>query len=376
MKPGTSVFDIDRLPCGVIEVSKKRDILDCNQYVATMLDTSRDRLIGQRLESVLSAASRIFTDSYIYPLLLEESFAQELQLVLQSPEGKRCPVVVNITVEDNEASLWTLMVCENRDKLYEELISTRDTLNDNAQELKTLYDQIQSEHDDMQVFCRSLSHDFIAPVRRTKQTIGLVMEDLEEKNLPVAEELGLLVSTTNSLDSLLMLIDGLLEFLNADVTTQYEQPVDLNKVIAESIRLNEEQRKESIVISVDELPTIAGSAAQLLVLFKNLIANAIKYCDTQPEIKITCDSLTQADRHIISVHDNGIGMSSENLGKIFEPFSRLHAQREYTGSGLGLSIAKKMVSKHNADISVESVVGEGSTFSISFPSLKAAECLT
>jgi len=84
MKPGTSVFDIDRLPCGVIEVSKKRDILDCNQYVATMLDTSRDRLIGQRLESVLSAASRIFTDSYIYPLLLEESFAQELQLVLQS----------------------------------------------------------------------------------------------------------------------------------------------------------------------------------------------------------------------------------------------------------------------------------------------------
>jgi len=228
----------------------------------------------------------------------------------------------------------------------------------------------------MQVFCRSLSHDFIAPVRRTKQTIGLVMEDLEEKNLPVAEELGLLVSTTNSLDSLLMLIDGLLEFLNADVTTQYEQPVDLNKVIAESIRLNEEQRKESIVISVDELPTIAGSAAQLLVLFKNLIANAIKYCDTQPEIKITCDSLTQADRHIISVHDNGIGMSSENLGKIFEPFSRLHAQREYTGSGLGLSIAKKMVSKHNADISVESVVGEGSTFSISFPSLKAAECLT
>lgn len=373
MNSSTALFDIDRLPCGVIEVSKKREILNCNQHVATMLDMSRDRLFGQRLDSVMSAASKIFIDSYIYPLLLEESFAQEVQLLLRSSGGKRIPAVVNITIEDGGASLWTFMACENRDKLYEELLSTRDTLSENTEELQKLYDQIQSEHDDMQVFCRSLSHDFIAPVRRAKQMIGLVIEDLEEKNLPVDEELKNLSSTTGNLDSLLMLIDGLLEFLRADSDVQYEHIVDLNDVVAESVRLNEEQWKGSVVVSIDELPTIAGSAAQLQVLFKNLIANAIKYCDTQSEIKITCDSTTQVDRHIISVHDNGIGMSSKYLEKIFEPFSRLHAQGEYTGSGLGLSIVKKMVSKHNADISVESVVGEGSTFSISFPVLEARE---
>ena len=87
-----------------------------------MLDTSRGKLIGQRLESVMSPASGIFVDSYIYPLLLENSFAQELQLVLRSPEGKRSPVVINIAVEDDEASLWTIMACDNRDKLYEELL--------------------------------------------------------------------------------------------------------------------------------------------------------------------------------------------------------------------------------------------------------------
>lgn len=358
---------MDRLPCGVLQVSTDRRILYSNQYASRMLGVSSDSVSGQRLESALSAASRIFMDSYVYPLLLNNSVAEELQLVLLSQAGRKISVVVSIVMEADGSFLWTFMTCNNRDKLYEELLSARDTLSEKAHELTGLNDKVQSENEDLQVFCRSLSHDFKAPIRRAQQAIFLVTEDLRSRNMDVEDELEMLDHVADSMNSVLTLINGLLEFLIADAYLMENDIVDLNGVIIEAISLNEGQSKHPISVSREPLPSVSGSAAQLQVLFKNLIANAIKYTEEPPEIHITCDSDMRKGFFTIAIKDNGIGMSSDHLAKIFEPFARIQTDGHYTGSGLGLSIVKKLIARHHGDISVQSSPGNGSTFFVSFP---------
>jgi signal transduction histidine kinase len=114
-----------------------------------------------------------------------------------------------------------------------------------------------------------------------------------------------------------------------------------------------------------------GNSTQLLIVFKNLIGNAIKYTERYPEIAITCTHPTKTRYIIIAIRDNGIGMPAENLNKIFEPFSGLHGASEYNSSGLELNIVKKLVSNHNGDITVKSTQGEGSTFYVELPLYEA-----
>lgn len=360
-------MNTDRLPCGVLEISEERVILQCNHYALKTLGLSVETAIGQRIEDIVSAASNIFVDSYVYPLLHEDSKAEELQLVLKSKGGTNVPIVANIILENDGSSVWTFMPCHNRDKLYEELISARDELNNKAKELVDLNYQISLEHEDLKVFTRSLSHDFKAPIRRAWQFIEMVMEDLGEKNLDIDDELDMLNSVTLNMGSLMALIDGLLEFLIADAFELNGQLVDLNDVVNQAISLSEGQDKPSVTIEKATLPTISGSSAQLQVLFKNLIGNAIKYTNKPPLVRITSDTDVQKNHHKIFIKDNGIGMSPEQLQRIFEPFSRLHSEKEFSGSGLGLSIVRKLVAKHKGEITVQSHPGEGSTFCLTFP---------
>jgi len=360
-------MNTDRLPCGVLEISKERVILQCNQYALKTLGLSADTAAGQRIENIVSTASKIFVDSYVYPLLHENAHAEELQLVLKSEGGRNVPIVANIILEDDGSSVWTFMPCVNRDKLYEELLSTRDKLSDNAKELAGLNNQISLEHEDMKVFTQSLSHDFRAPIRRARQFIEIVTEDLVDMNLDIDDELKMLNTVKQNMDSLITLIDGLLEFLIADADEPKRDLVDLNEVVNQAIALSEGQCESSVTINKDALPTIAGSSAQLQVLFKNLIGNAIKYTEKPPMIRITGDTDVLRNHYTITIKDNGIGMSPEHLKKIFEPFSRLHSENEFSGSGLGLSIVRKLVAKHQGEITVQSTPGEGSSFCLTFP---------
>ena len=106
-------------------------------------------------------------------------------------------------------------------------------------------------------------------------------------------------------------------------------------------------------------------------MFQNLIGNALKYSrpETPPHIDISASVVTEnnQDYHVIAVKDNGIGFEQEYADKIFQMFARLHNKSEYSGTGVGLSIVKKVVENHNGFIRAESTPGKGSTFSILLP---------
>ena len=143
----------------------------------------------------------------------------------------------------------------------------------------------------------------------------------------------------------------------------------------------EDRIKEANVhIAIDTLPTLKAIPFQMEQLFNNIISNAIKYRkpDEESKIIIDCKKVTSAQigddfrtkakkYYKISVMDNGIGFDHSNATKIFELFQRLHQKHEYSGTGIGLAICKKIVENHNGHIVAEGNPGEGATFCVYLP---------
>jgi chemotaxis family two-component system sensor kinase Cph1 len=114
------------------------------------------------------------------------------------------------------------------------------------------------------------------------------------------------------------------------------------------------------------LPTVNADRTQLLQVFQNLISNAIKY-RSQRSPKIHVGTEEKGAEWLISVRDNGIGIAPQYADRIFRIFQRLHTRREYSGTGIGLAICKKIIERHSGRIWVESELDEGSTFYFTLP---------
>jgi light-regulated signal transduction histidine kinase (bacteriophytochrome) len=129
-----------------------------------------------------------------------------------------------------------------------------------------------------------------------------------------------------------------------------------------------EIEKTSAHVNIDRLPQVWGIPSQLRQVFQNLISNAIKFQkkDEIPLVHIYSE-VSKKDILRIVVQDNGIGFESKYAEEIFMVFKRLHSYHEFQGSGVGLSICKKIIEKHNGSIRAESQPGVGSRFIVDIP---------
>lgn len=180
------------------------------------------------------------------------------------------------------------------------------------------------------------------------------------------------------------LIDDLLVYSHVNRGVSSVDTVDLDQMLSfvlDDLELHIEQKGARV--EVGSLPTIQGRPRQLQQLFENLIGNALKYSkeDITPEIRVTF-RLVKGDEardvpaasinssrmyHLITVQDNGIGFHQEDAERIFNVFTRLHGNSEYKGTGVGLSIAQKVVQNHGGYIWADGIPGEGATFNILLP---------
>jgi light-regulated signal transduction histidine kinase (bacteriophytochrome) len=164
------------------------------------------------------------------------------------------------------------------------------------------------------------------------------------------------------------LITDLLAFSRLNTRGKEFKPVDLNDVAKQAVGNVQASIEESKAkVKIGDLPKVSGDRTQLVQLVQNLLSNALKFRrpDVQPSIELSAkrDGATW----LVSVSDNGIGIEPEYREKVFVIFQRLHGRDQYPGTGIGLSICKKIVERHQGRIWIEDREGDGTTFTFSLP---------
>jgi len=227
--------------------------------------------------------------------------------------------------------------------------------------------EIELEHEKtvaaLEQFASAASHDLKAPLRKIIAFGERLRHELQGAG---KENLDKMLASAIRMS---VLMEELLQLSRLSARLELLEPVDLNAVVKEVLTDLETLIEESkAVISVESLPTVNANSLQMYQLFQNVIANALKYrkADIPPHIQITKQKLPDGFSQII-IKDNGIGFDQKQACEIFKPFVRLHGQSEYTGTGLGLAVCKKIVGRYGGDIQAKSSPGQGATFTIVFP---------
>jgi light-regulated signal transduction histidine kinase (bacteriophytochrome) len=166
------------------------------------------------------------------------------------------------------------------------------------------------------------------------------------------------------------LISDLLTYSRVGTRGKELVPTDCGAVF-EAARTNLQMAIEEsgAEVTSEELPIVIGDATQLIQLFQNLMSNALKFRSERAP-KVHVEAKRRDGEWLFTVRDNGIGIEEQYLERIFVIFQRLHAKTEYTGTGIGLAVCKKIVERHGGMIWVESEPGEGSTFYFTLPAPK------
>ena len=230
-------------------------------------------------------------------------------------------------------------------------------------ELLKKVDNINKELKD---FASIVSHDLKAPLRGIKTLANWILSDCSDKlGDQASEQMNLLLERVERMYNL---IEGALQYSRAGRAQEKLVQVDLNKFVPEII--NMVVPPENITVTIEnELPVIECEETHIMQLLQNLLSNAIKYMD-KPQGWIKVGVVEQDGFWKFSVADNGPGIEKKYFEKIFKIFQALPTSPDFEGTGVGLTVAKKIVELYEGRIWVESKIGEGSTFFFTLPNQK------
>lgn len=248
-----------------------------------------------------------------------------------------------------------------------------------TQELSLYSDELARSNRELEDFAFVASHDLQEPLRK----IRAFGNRLESGYADVIDERGqdFLARMLNAAERMSMLISDLLAFSRVSTRGKEFVDVDLNTALASVVSdLEIAIDEKSATVTIDDMPTVRGDRSQLEQLFLNLISNALKFQpdNVAPEVNVGLSkpsddelaSLLMSDEFEwikIDVKDNGIGFEQSFAEKIFAPFQRLHGRSQFKGTGIGLAVCRRIVERHNGQISATSIPGEGATFTILMP---------
>ncbi len=283
-----------------------------------------------------------------------EKALQESQLYLESLVKQR---TAELEVKNEEVKNLNKKLLLRNEEL-EVIVEKR------TQNLRASNEELIRSNEDLEQFAYIASHDLQEPLRVIGNFVGLLKRRYYKKL--DKEAIEYIDFTVDGVRRMSALIRSVLVYSRVGRREQNFGIARVDKLIESKLcDLKQMIQEKNAKVHIELLPKIYCDNSQLAMVFYNLINNAIKFNKTeQPEVSVGY-SEDSSGYWIFSVKDNGIGISKENQQKIFEIFKRLHAKKDYEGTGIGLSLCKKIIHQHGGKIWVESEEGKGATFMFS-----------
>ena len=334
-------------PIGIYIVQNGRFRL-VNHQLTRISKYNEDELVGMLpLGFVFPEDVPAVRESAVKMLKGERSSAYDFRIVTKSAEIKWVmETVAPIFYEQKRATLGNLIDVTERKQAEEKL--------------KQITAEAQRSNTELEQFAYVISHDLQEPLRMVSSYTQLLAKRYQGKLDADADEF--IAYAVDGAKRMQTLLYDLLEYSRVGTRGKPFSLADSKDIVEQAMaNLKIAIEESGAVVTYDTLPTVMADEGQLVRLFQNLIANAIKFRRQEPP-RVHISAKRRYNVAIFSVRDNGIGIDPQHFQSIFEIFRRLHTRDEYPGTGMGLAICKKIVERHGGRISVQSQPGVGSTF--------------
>ncbi|HVW27699.1 MAG TPA: response regulator [Polyangiaceae bacterium] len=241
-----------------------------------------------------------------------------------------------------------------------------------AEARAVLVEELARKNKELEAFSYSVSHDLRAPLRSVQGFAAALAAECSQELTPLAKDY--LARVRSAADRMSELIDDMLELSRVSRAELRRQPIDLAeiaRVVAAELERKEPERKA--VIDIKEVPIASGDGRLLRILLDNLLGNAWKFTSKASPSRIEFGARTEGGALSYYVRDNGAGFDMKHAARLFSPFQRLHHERDFPGTGIGLATVQRIVDRHGGRVWAEGAVGEGATISFTIPNARQAE---
>lgn len=369
----TSVTDISS--------RKKMEIVlkQSEKYFRALIEKSSDIILAVDKNKIIKYASRSIESSLGY--LPEDVIGTDLSaLFVVSPKdsgqamfwkiilnGQPVKMEFNITAKNGAAKVIEMAAQNllNDDGISSIIISGRDITDRKRTEenLKLAIHDLEQSNSDLEQFAYVASHDLKEPLRMISNYLELlILRYGRELKAEAVEFVGFAIDGTKRMYGL---IQGLLDYSRLGKGMILSEPFNIADVIINCLsNLNYDKKHD--IINIEKMPSIRANYTEVLQLFQNLLSNAIKFSPKGGAvINISCEK--SDNKFLFTVADNGIGIEKQYLTRVFKLFERLHTDSEYSGTGIGLTLCKKIVENMGGNIWIESELNKGAKVKFTIP---------
>lgn len=353
--------------------------------LASIVETSEDAIIscdlGDRIVTWNDSAERMFSCSrqdavgkplsIIFPAERMNEFQDLLVRIHRNePTGPIRSIHQRHNKVEKHISIAMSPIVDQNGAVFGVSVIARDVtpLIHAETKLKASLARIQQTNEELQQFAYAASHDLREPLRTVRSFCELLQKKYHDQ---IDEQANRWIEfMSDATIRMQQLIEDLLKYSRLDSDAQPPQETDFRHAVEAAIlNLQLAIDESGAVVDYGELPTLKAERSQIVQLFQNLIANAIRYRSEEPP-RISINARQVGKEWQFSVSDNGIGIDPKFHKKVFEMFQRLHARDQYEGTGIGLSFCRKIVNRHGGRIWIESP-SQGTIVHFTIPASRA-----
>jgi PAS domain S-box-containing protein len=349
---------LEAAPDAMVVVNQGGEIVLLNVRAEKQFGYSRDELVGQKVKNIIPEgfAERLVADGTRTAAdALAQQIGTGIELSGLRKDGSKFPIEIMLSPLESRAGVLVTAAIRDisvRKKSEEHMLKT-------ARELKR-------SNDELQQFAYVASHDLQEPLRMVASYTQLLASRYKGRLDSDADEfIAFAVDGANRMQGL---IQDLLAYSHAGTDQKVIREVSSENALKGALKnLRATIEESAAVVTHDPLPAVTADEPQLAQVFQNLIGNAIKYRSAEaPHIHLSATK-NGGNEWIFSVCDNGMGIDPQYSERIFILFQRLHGQKEFRGTGIGLAICKKILERLGGRIWVDSQLKKGSTFYFALP---------